>query len=716
MKKFKLLPVSAMVLGALYVGSAFAENNETLALDTINVTDNQGLKVKSNVVTTQKKDESVQTDLRGLLKDEPAINLGGGNGTSQYLYLRGMGQNSVDVKIDNAYSDSQIHYHQGRHMLDPALVKIVSVQKGAGSASAGIGQTNGAIVAKTLDALELLKGSDKNFGAKVGAGVSTNHAHNYNAAVYGKGEIFDVLISGNRVKEGNYEGGKGYLNKEKVARDVVPHSALDKISYLAKLGATVGDHRFVLSHLNEQHQGERTVREEFPVNDVDFVINDKGEKVYRLGTEGQAPADRKMSVTNTNFEWTGKNLGFVQEATANVYRLVQGRWSANDEKNGYAVGRGNPSKATGSSKTKVVTTGANINFDSAVHDNVLLKYGVNYRHQEAKPNAIFDIKAVSPVNLINQEKTDTGLYVEAITTPVEKIVLTTGVRYDHFNFKAMDGKKRSDGAINPSVGIIYEPIQYLSLSASHNYATRSPRMHDALMAHGNRGIVSIAKNTKAEQARNTEIGFNYDNGTFSFDGSYFWQNIKDTLGTSTARNTHLCQAPTKKNKNECYSEIINAGKIKNRGYELNAGYHNNGFTARVGVAHSKPRFYGSNLSNNPEYASAIGRTWTASLSYRFTQPNVEVGVHHRIVEKVKASDNFFVKNDNGTPKITGNLTQKDGYNVTDITVNWKPFNNDRMNVNFAIDNIANKLYKPHGQRGDLPGRGREFRLGANYTF
>ena len=262
MKKFKLLPVSAVVLSVLSVTSVLAENRDIAELEAINVTASQGLKVKSNVVTTQKKDESVQTDLRGLLKDEPAINLGGGNGTSQYLYLRGMGQNSVDVKIDNAYSDSQIHYHQGRHMLDPALVKVVSVQKGAGSASAGIGQTNGAIVAKTLDALELLKDSDKNFGAKVGAGVSTNHAHNYNAAVFGKGEIFDVLVSANRVKESDYEGGKDYYDEVNKTKRVL-NSALDKISYLAKIGATLGDHRFVLSHLNEQHEGVRTVREEF---------------------------------------------------------------------------------------------------------------------------------------------------------------------------------------------------------------------------------------------------------------------------------------------------------------------------------------------------------------------------------------------------------------------------------------------------------------------
>ncbi len=357
--------------------------------------------------------------MRGLLKDEPAISLGGGNGTSQFLYIRGMGQNSIDVKVDNTYSDSQIHYHQGRHMLDPALVGTVTVQKGAGSASAGIGQTNGAIIAKTVDALDLLKNSDKNFGAKLGTGISTNHAHNFNAAVYGKGEIFDVLVSGSLVRDRNYKGGKDYVNHFGTNR--VPYSALDKSSFLAKLGATLGDHRFVLSHSNERHEGERLVREEFDTAPVGTPNN-------RVTLDRQAPANRRMTVQRTNLEWTGKNLGFAQEATANVYQLVQGRWSENDKGNGYAGGIDGPTKL------KTVTHGANVNFDSAVHENVLLKYGVNYRHQEVKPHV-----KLNP-NVVNQEKTDTGLYVEAITAPMDKVTFTTGVRYDHFDFKAMDGK------------------------------------------------------------------------------------------------------------------------------------------------------------------------------------------------------------------------------------------------------------------------------------
>lgn len=692
--KFKQLPLTAAVLGALCATPAFAANSETsnVTLDTVTVTgDRQGAKVKTNVVTTRSKDESTETDLRGLFKDEPAIGIGGGNGTSQYLYIRNMGQNSVDVKVDNAYSDSQIHYHQGRHILDPALVKIVSVQKGAGSASAGIGQTNGAVIAKTLDAQDLLKNSTRSdFGFKVNSGYNTNDGHNYGLTLFGKPGAVDFVLSGNRVKESNYKGGSGYRNGLD-GGNRVPFSALDKTGYLAKIGVDAGeDHRFVLSHLNNEHKGERVVREEFAVG---------GE---RLTLERQAPAKRKMSINQTNLEWRGKNLGFAQSAAANIYRLEKNRWSVDDSKNGYAGGDSN----TGPTETKIETIGGNVNFDSHLNDRILLKYGVNYRTQQVKPNQIFR------AGVTRQKKQDVGVYTEMIADVVKNLTLTTGLRYDHFNFKAMDGKKVSSGSVSPSFGVIWQVIPDLSLSASHNYATRSPRMQDGIMAHGKRGVVSIASGTKAERARNIELGFNYDNGTFGADGSYFWQNISKALGTSTGRNNHLCDAPTAQNKNECYSEIINAGKVKNSGYELGASFRKGGWKARVGVAYSKPKFYGERLSANPEYAMRIGRTWTGSLSYRFNNPDLEIGIQHRQVEGVKKEDNYILVNRQVTAADKG----KKAFGVTDLSANWKPLKNDKMNVNFAVNNVFNKNYIPHAQRSDLPGAGREYRVGLNYTF
>lgn len=677
---------------ALAAGFAHAENEakESVTLDTVTVKgDRQGSKIKTNIVTLQQKDESTATDLRGLLKEEPAIDFGGGNGTSQFLTLRGMGQNSVDIKVDNAYSDSQILYHQGRFIIDPALVKIVSVQKGAGSASAGIGATNGAIITKTVDAEDLLKGLDKNWGVRLNSGYASNDGVSYGASVFGKTGNFDGLFSYSRNDEKDYEPGKGYTNSN--SGKTVPFSALDKRSYLAKIGANFGDHRLVLSHMNDQHRGIRTIREEFT------LTNDP-----RLTLANQAPSYRETTQSNTNLEYTGKNLGFVEKLNANAYVLENERYSADDSGSNYA------GKVPGPTTTKITTKGANINFDSRLTEQTLLKYGVNYRHQEIKPHAFLNSQytntdaalqsLVRGYSLTNPTKTDYGVYVEAIQD-IGDVTLTGGLRYDHFEVKTHDGKSVSNGKVNPSLGVIYQPIENLSFSASHNYASRSPRLYDALLTHGRRGIVSIADGTVAERARNTEIGFNYNNGTFAANGSYFWQKISDAIANPQDRH------------GAAFKETANAGYIKNHGYELGASYRTGGLLAKVGVSHSKPRIYDTHpknlLSANPEFAVQTGRTWTTSLSYRFQNPNLEIGWRGRYLQK--ASGSVLVR-DKGEVK-------RKGYGVNDVFANWKPLGKDTLNVNFAVNNVFNKFYYPHSQRGEtLPGIGRDVRLGVNYRF
>ena len=668
---------------ALAAGFAHAENEakESVTLDTVTVKgDRQGSKVKTNIVTLRQKDESTSTDLRELLKEEPAIDFGGGNGTSQHMTLRGMGQNSVDIKVDNAYSDSQILYHQGRFIIDPALVKIVSVQKGAGSASAGIGATNGAIITKTVDAQDLLKGLDKNWGVRLNSGYASNDGVSYGASVFGKAGNFDGLFSYSRNDEKDYEPGKGYTHSN--GGKTVPFSALDKRSYLAKIGANFGDHRLVLSHMNDQHRGIRTVREEFTATDNP-----------RLTLARQAPAYRETSLSNTNLEWTARNLGFVEKLDANAYLMKNERYSADDSKNGYA---GN---LPGPSTTVIETKGANFNLDSRIGENTLIKYGINYRHQEIKPPVFFN-----PA-LSNPKKSDAGIYAEAIHD-IGDFTLTGGLRYDHFDIKTHDGKSVSDGTVNPSFGVIWQPHEHWNLSASHNYASRSPRLYDAMRQHGRRNaITSIADGTKAERARNTEIGFNYNNGNFAANGSYFWQKIKDAVAGPQQRHDAAG------NPIAGVREIVNAGYIKNHGYELGASYRTGGLLAKVGVSHSKPRIYDTHpenlLSANPEFAVQTGRTWTTSLSYRFQNPNLEIGWRGRYLQK--ASGSVLVR-DKGEVK-------RKGYGVNDIFANWKPLGKDTLNVNFAVNNVFNKFYYPHSQRGEtLPGIGRDIRLGVNYRF
>ncbi|HFB6689076.1 TPA: TonB-dependent siderophore receptor FetA/FrpB [Neisseria gonorrhoeae] len=720
-------PFFRLSLLSLTLAAGFAhaaENNANVALDTVTVKgDRQGSKIRTNIVTLQQKDESTATDMRELLKEEPSIDFGGGNGTSQFLTLRGMGQNSVDIKVDNAYSDSQILYHQGRFIVDPALVKVVSVQKGAGSASAGIGATNGAIIAKTVDAQDLLKGLDKNWGVRLNSGFAGNNGVSYGASVFGKEGNFDGLFSYNRNDEKDYEAGKGFRNVN--GGKTVPYSALDKRSYLAKIGTTFGDgdHRIVLSHMKDQHRGIRTVREEFAV----------GGENSRITIKRQAPAYRETTQSNTNLAYTGKDLGFVEKLDANAYVLEKKRYSADDKDNGYA---GN---VKGPNHTRIATRGMNFNFDSRLAEQTLLKYGINYRHQEIKPQAFLndefkipttkkdpndpkkeiekseqekekdkkDMDFVHSYKLSNPTKTDTGAYIEAIHE-INGFTLTGGLRYDRFKVKTHDGKTVSSSSLNPSFGVIWQPREHWSFSASHNYAGRSPRLYDALQTHGKRGIISIADGTKAERARNTEIGFNYNDGTFAANGSYFRQTIKDALAN-----------PQNRHDSVAVREAVNAGYIKNHGYELGASYRTVGLTAKVGVSHSKPRFYDTHpkklLSANPEFGAQTGRTWTASLAYRFKNPNLEIGWRGRYVQKAVGSILAAGQKDRDG-KLENVVRQ--GFGVNDVFANWKPLGKDTLNVNLSVNNVFDKFYYPHSQRwtNTLPGVGRDVRLGVNYKF
>lgn len=729
----KRLPLATAVIGVLSAQVALAQDTPHINLEEMVVElDRQGTKLKTNVVTTKEKSESTETDLRGLLAEEPAIAIGGGNGTSQYFAIRGMGQNSIDLKIDNAYSDSQILYHQGRFMLDPALVKIVSVQKGAGAASAGIGATNGAIVAKTIDANDLLQGSDKNYGFKVNAGYGTNSkSKTYGVQAFGKTDHFDVLVAANRVDEENYKLGKGHLVD---GQDTAPYSGLDKRGYLAKIGTTIGNHRLVASHLQEEHIGNRLVREEFALDNS---------KDSRLTTARQAPAHRKTTLSNSNLEWKARDLGVIGEATANIYLLKNERYSADDSKNGYA------GLLAGPTTTTIETHGANLNLDWDAAGLATVKTGINYRHQEIEPNR--RLKATDKINITianpdfnpslpennktnpktksksvplgadisNPEKTDVGVYVEAIGD-IGNVTATAGVRYDHFKFKAMDGKTITNDSVSPSVGLIWQAAPSLSLSANHNYATRSPRLYDALLSHGNRGITTIRDGVKSEKAQNTELGFNFNhmfanNGRLIVNGSYFWQRIDDAVVSPQNRHEpgsggNFTDAQIKSGL-DAIKEIQNKGHITNQGYEVNLAYHQGGFTGKLGIADSDPTFHGviqSGTDVNPEFAMKIGRTITGSLAYRFAQPNLEIGVRHRNVADSKGSV---------LSHVTSGVERK-GYDATDVFANWKPYGNDKMNVNFAINNIADKHYIPHSQRAGagLPAAGRDFRVGVNFTY
>lgn len=660
------LSLSLLTL-ALFSGFAHAADTtaQTSELQPVTV---KGANLSTHRVTTQKIDESTDTDLKGLLFNEPSIGFGGGNGTSQWVNIRGLGQDQIDFKVDDAYSDTSTFHHQSRFLLDPELVKVVAVQKGSGSASAGIGASSGAIVAETIDPSDLLR-PDQNFGFKVNAGVSSNKGWNRGLSLYGRAAGFDALVAGNWITEENYKAGKGYINGGVSGGNRVPYSALGQRGLLAKIGYSINeDNRIELSRRQEQTHGTRTLREEF----VDF---DRNPASYRTYTQDA-----------TNLEYQGANLGFISKIKANAFHLKTVRKDGD-----------NPAPEN-------KAAGANINLDSRIFDRHTLKYGVNYRTQKNHP--------ALTTQAAKESKTDYGVYLEGIWD-FQPVTLTTGLRYDHFKVNTTGHTSASSGDINPSIGLIYDVTDNLSLKASHNYATRSPRLYESMLAPS-RNIVTDP-NLKAERSRTTEIGFNYRPiQDLSLTGSYFWQKINNV-------HDFTCLSGSCAGGRSTYTSGItqstNNGYIKNKGYELNANYRWQGLTARMGVAYSDPKhhYLFESYDINTK-AHAVGRTWTAGLAYRFDRPNLEIGWRGRFVQS------RIGKPSRGATASEGTTEKRAGYGVNDIYANWKPTGKDDLNINFAINNVGNKYYYSHSQRSSsrsgnsLPEVGRDFRLAVNYKF
>lgn len=602
-------------------------------------------------------EKSNATDLKDVLADEVAVQFGGGNGLSQHITLRGMGADQIDYVVDNASTDAtSIFHHQGRFMLDPALVKIVKIEKGTGSASSGIGATSGRIVAETVNATDLLR-EDQNAGFRVRGGVGSNSGHYYGIAAYGRtpDKFFDGIVMGNWTHEKDYKGGKGYVSAD--GTDKIKNSGLGNRSFLAKVNIHPNEDMTIgLKHSREENYGERNLREEF-----------------YFATANDNPYYKHRIQDNTNLYFKAKDAGIFSNIDANIFHIA----------NKHKLKSANPTTP------QTETIGSNLNLASKIGDNHTLKYGINYRTEESKQDSSSAIK---------QDKDDYKAYIEGLwgLGANQQFTLTTGLSYDYFKMKSAGNvtPSVSDGKVSPSVGLIWDATDNLSFALTHNYATRSPRFYEAQLA-GN--PISLDPDLKAERSRNTEANVKWQWNGLSLDASYFYQKIKDLTNYGGGRGQPV--------------SIYSQGSLKNSGYEVNLGYKWRGLKSRIGVAYSKPEMNGTTL-DVVQQAIPIGRQWTTSLSYHFEKPHLEIGWRGRFAEK-----SSYLPESSG--RGGGDPVKRVGYGVHDFFANWQPTGKDDLNINLSIDNAFNKNYRSHSQRAGataMPEAGRDIRLGLAYRW
>jgi hemoglobin/transferrin/lactoferrin receptor protein len=132
-------------------------------------------------------------DLQDLFQGEPNIQVGSSIPMSQKLYVNGVEETALAVTIDGSRQNNKIFHHNATTLIDPILLKAVSVNPGVAPADAGPGALAGAIAYQTVSAREMLA-PGKNLGGLFKTEYETNGSIFANSgSVYGTADNVDYL-------------------------------------------------------------------------------------------------------------------------------------------------------------------------------------------------------------------------------------------------------------------------------------------------------------------------------------------------------------------------------------------------------------------------------------------------------------------------------------------------------------------------------------------
>lgn len=225
----------------------------------------QGLaeRAEDEVLTEKQLSRSSPTDMRDLFKESQSVRVGGGTGTSQKLFVRGVEDVNLNLQIDGARQGGYIFHHQGNLFLEPEFIKSVEVRPGTSMAQDGFGTGGGSVFIKTKNAFDFAAEGEDHGGLVKGTYYSNQRYLKPSLTLYSKpSESFAFLVSG-VLQDGNeYANGDG--------RSV--QGTADKLtSSLVKASSKTGNSSFDLGYERVVDFGLRAPRQNFGQADTDLL-------------------------------------------------------------------------------------------------------------------------------------------------------------------------------------------------------------------------------------------------------------------------------------------------------------------------------------------------------------------------------------------------------------------------------------------------------------
>ncbi len=637
-QKILLSSLTALILMANNLNA-----QETTQLEEVNVWETQvvssSLNLGENAIETKQADH-----LSDLLRDLPGVDVGGTHSINNRINIRGLQDENLDITLDGAkVQNANMFHHIGNLLINPDILKKADIQVGTNSVVNG--SLGGSVAFETKDGKDMLD-AGKDFGARISSTYNSNDSIGGSITGYGKvSQNTDFLVYHNYLNKNDWKDGAGL---ETFGSDGEVQNTL------VKLGHNLSDtQRVSISYDTLTDEGDYSPRPDFG-----RAYNEARTGLYTYPTEYNRETITLKHELNLGDKLVLNSTVYTNENELERYEKLNGTTPVR------------PGATQGLLNGKVSTEGLTTKAQSSLKTGDILNtftYGGLYDTQTSKVTW-------NGAKYGDNEKAKLGaLYVENAVDFDNGLVLTPGVRYNHYDFDGVYGKIK-DNKFTYGLASEYSLTDNLTLLASATTLYKGVEMVDVLAA--NRVYAPDTPDLKAETGINKEVGFTYnaDNllgaNSIGFSFKYFDTDIDDYIKTVGY-------------------EMTNAGTLNLKGFESSFLYKLDKFSGLVTYAHSKTNYEETGLSDSKEPGDSLS-----------------IGLDYKLLSNLSiAWDSLFGFKQDDVAGSEYNI--KDAYNVHDFAVNWKPKVIKNLTLIAGVDNIFDEAYISHISEN------RSFLVGSN---
>ena len=611
------------------------------------------------------------------LKNEANINVSNGpRASSQGIEIRGLGGQRVLQTIDGARQNTTSG-HRGTYFMDPELLKSVEVIRGPASSLWGSGAIGGVVAQNTKSARDMLDEGDT-FGGYLKQGFETNGDKiKTSGAIYGVADKFDWLINGSYNDSNNIKIG----NDQTMA-----NSGSERTSGLMKFGW-------------EPSEGQR-LQFSGRFSDTDELV------------PSNPAAEVGSSVPLIQRKTKDKNLtlDYSLNPTQNAYLDLNATlyWNGTD----YDEDRVTKGQID---STEYETIGFSVN-NSSIFGATTLVYGIDGYQDTIKTVRDDSGQAGQRPEDIDGKTTVWGAFAKADIGLTDTLSLEVAARYDTFENESINlGESSDDNALSPSLGLVWETTDWLTLSARYDEAFRAPSIEEmystgthycippipGFLPNGLCNTFEINPDLQAEKAKNKEIKVDMrfsnlaGNDELAITLNVFRNDVDDFIEQSVSNP--LMGIPGL----EQTTSWDNVDEAKLTGFEFSTRYRyeQTRLTLNYGQTEGKNKNSGEYLTNIP------AKKLVADLSQAVMEGDVKFGT--RIT---------YVADQDQMPESYQNGEVYEDYKLWDVYMAWEPAMGtfEGLRVDFSIENIGDEEYRQAWQ--NLYDQGRNFKLSARYNF